>query len=159
MEMELENRMPKVIKIQNPRGKTLYYNDDDHKYFDENDRQYHSTTEIIHSLFPEFDNGKWSYIVARKRVAKEKGYDNPKDVPTSLAMEEKKIVLDEWEEKKNTACTLGNEVHRYAECKLKGIPFDMELSGSKQKKFVQLLDEFIPELLQHYEFVEAEKII
>lgn len=148
-----------IIKIQNPKGKTLFYRDSDHKYFDENDRVYHSTTEIIHSLFPAFDDGKWAYIIGRKRYAKENGYDEPKDVPTSIAMKQKEIVLEEWEDKKNVACDLGNQVHRYAECKLKDIPFDMHLTSEKAKRYTQHLDTFIPQLLQHYEFVEAEKIV
>lgn len=133
--------MSNVITVENPRGKTITFDEADHKYFDEKDNQYRSVTTIIKSLFPEFEKEKISFFVARKR-----GVDQQE-------------VLDEWQESADIANEMGTKVHRYAECVLKGEEFDMELTTEKQKKLVATCKMYLPRLLEKYEFVEAEKIV
>lgn len=151
--------MSKVIEVKDPQGCKIYYRDEDHKYYDEDGGVYQSVTTIIHSLFPEFEKDKMSYFVARKRVMKDKGYPDKDSVPNDEIEEEKKVVLKEWEDNKNVSCDLGTEVHRYCECKLAGVDFDMELTSDRAKKIAKSADEFLLELDKSYEFLEAEKII
>ena len=151
--------MGKILTVQNPKGRQIQFDEDQHKYYDEKGQIYHSTTKIIHSLFPEFPRDMMAYVTARKRIMKEEGYADKSDVPVPQCMELKKVVLDEWEENKNLACDIGTEVHRYAECLLKGEPFDISFTASKQEKMAKVLDDFIPNLLKQYKFIESEKII
>lgn len=151
--------MSKQITTCNPKGKKITFSEDDHKYFDENNNQYRSTTTVIHSLFPEFKEEMMAYVCGRKRLMKEKGYSTKEDVPVSECMEMKKVMLAEWEANRLEAANRGTQVHRYAECTLKDIPYDMELSAPKSKKMAKVLDPFIENLLDQYEFIEAEKII
>jgi ATP-dependent exoDNAse (exonuclease V) beta subunit len=151
--------MGKVITVKNPRGKKITFDEDEHKYSDEKGRRYNSVTSVIHSLFPEFEREKMAYFVARKRVMKAKGYPDKDSTPVPEVMAERAVVLEEWEENKNQACDLGTQIHRYAECQLQGIDFDMTFTGERQPKLAKTLDKFIPELLDSYEFLEAEKIV
>ena len=151
--------MSKVITVTNPRGRKITFSEDEHKYHDEKGKLYRSTTHIIHSLFPEFPKDMMAYLTARKRIMKEEGYENKEDVPKWQCMQLKQKVLKEWDENRDSACDLGTEVHRYAECKLEEIPFDMEWSAERQTKMGKVLDKFIPQMLEQYEYVESEKII
>lgn len=148
-----------MITVKNPRGRKITFNEEDHKYFDEKGNQYHSTTKVIHSLFPEFKQDMMAYVCGRKRLMKEKGYATKEDVPVPECMEMKKVILAEWEDNRVESCDRGTQVHRYAECKLLGIPFDMEFTAPKAEKMAKVLDPFIEQLLTQYELVETEKII
>jgi len=151
--------MGKIITVKNPRGRIITFDEDEHKYTDEHGEKFNSVTTVIHSLFPEFEREKMAYFVARKRVMKREGYATKDDTPTYEVMKEREVVLEEWELNKNQACDLGTQIHRYAECKLQDIDFDMDFTGEKQPKMAKSLDAFIPELLKSYEFLEAEKIV
>lgn len=151
--------MSKVITVKNPQGRCIHFREDDHKYYDDDGNNFHSVTKIIHSLFPEFEREKMAYFVARKRVMKVEGIDNKDDVPTWKVMKERDVVLEEWEVNKNQACDMGTQVHRYCECKLMGIPFDMEFTVEKGKQLAEMADPFLIDLEKSYEFIEAEKII
>jgi len=151
--------MSNLITVKNPKGRSISFSEENHKYFDSKGNVYRSTTDIIHSLFPEFEKDKMAYLVARRRVMKEEGISNTEDAPVNKCMKMKMIVLQEWEDNKNKAGDLGTQIHRYAECKLSGVPFDMQFTESRQEKMSKVLDSFLLELEKHYTFVEAEKII
>lgn len=145
--------------MKNPKGRKIKFDEDKHKYHDEKGRVYRSTTDIIHSLFPEFPRDMMAYVTARKRIMKEEGYENKEDVPVKDCMILKKKIIEEWEENKELACQIGIQVHRYAECLLHEEKFDMEFTASRQEKMGKVLDEFMPKLLKQYKFLETEKII
>ena len=151
--------MGRQVTVKNPHGRKITFDEDLHKYTDERGSVYKSVTTIIHSLFPEFERDKMSYFVARKRVMKDKGYPDASSVPVPEVMREKDIVLEEWELNKNQACDMGTQVHRYAECMMLGIDFDMEFTVDKGKKLAKTLDKFLIELDKYYEIVETEKIV
>lgn len=133
--------MSKLITVENPRGTKLTFSESDHKYSDENNNVYRSVTKIIHCLFPEFERDKIAMFSAKKR---------------GCTVQE---ILQEWKDIADTACTKGTLVHRYAECMLQSIPFDMRATTQEQADCIKLVHAFIPKLMERYEFVEAEKII
>jgi len=148
-----------MITVKNPKGRKITFDEDKHKYHDEKGNQYRSCTTIVHSLFPEFKRDMMAYVVGRKRLMKEEGYATKDDVPVPKCMEMKKVVLAEWEENRIMACDIGTQVHRYAECKMLGIPFDMDLTGTRQEKMSKVVDKFLLELEKQYKFMESEKIV
>jgi ATP-dependent exoDNAse (exonuclease V) beta subunit len=133
--------MSKLITVENPQGFKITFDEAGHKYQDESGKIYRSVTKIIHKLFPEFERDKIAGFVARKR-----GVDRSE-------------VIAEWEATAKTACDLGNVVHRYAECFLQNIEFDMQPTTDEQCQRLKVIHEFLPKLTERYEFVEAEKII
>ena len=145
--------MSLIKTVEHPTGKLITFFEDDHEYRDDTNKKYLSTTTLVHSLFPEFEEKKISYFIAKKRVKGKLGFTQ-EDI-----LEEQKVVLKEWEEKRNSAADLGTQVHRYAECLLLDIPFDMDLTGERQKKMVKVVDKFLVKLNSLYDFIEAEKII
>ncbi len=151
--------MGKQVSVKNPSGRTITFDEDKHEYTDDKKISYKSVTQIVSGLFPEFDSEKVSYFVARKRLMEKLKVKNKDAIPEKDIVIEKQIVLDEWRENADKACRLGTEVHRYGECNLLEIPYDMGFSGEKQKKMANSIDVFLPILLETYEFVEAEKII
>lgn len=151
--------MGKIVTVKNPRGQKITFDEDAHKYTDSQGNVYKSVTTVIHSLFPEFEREKMAYFVARKRVMKDKGYPDKESTPVPEVMAERDIVLEEWEENKNQACDLGTQVHRYCECKLLGVDFDMEFTSDRAKKVARVADKFLVDLDKSYEFLETEKII
>ena len=148
-----------IISVKDPHGYRIYFREHDHKYYDDDNNNYNSVTKIIHSLFPEFERDKMGYFVARKRLMKKLGVTDKNAVPPKDVFKERELVFEEWETTKNDACDMGTQVHRYCECKLRGIDFDMELTIDKGKKLVKMADVFLINLLKQYEFIEAEKII
>jgi ATP-dependent exoDNAse (exonuclease V) beta subunit len=148
-----------MIQIQHPKGTIISFEEDEHKYTDDKNRSYRSTTETIHSLFPEFERDEISFKCSQKKILKTEAYATVKDIPEEKVREVQKELLKEWDEKCEVACKLGNCLHRYAECILKNIPVDVEAFDMRSKKMVERLSEFLSVLLSQYEFVEAEKII
>lgn len=151
--------MSKLITVSDPHGNVVHFREDDHKYFDDQQNNYNSVTKVIHSLFPEFEADKIAYFVARKRVKERGGYETNADVPVRETMQEKTVVLEEWELNKNQACDMGTQVHRYCECKLLGIEPDMEITSEKGRDMTKVVDLFLIDLEKQYEFLESEKII
>lgn len=151
--------MSKIITVANPKGSKIHFNEDEHKYYDDDGNYFHSTTQIIHSLFPEFPKDMMAYVTARKRIMKEEGYTDKKEVPVGKCMARKRVVLEEWEVNRQQSANLGTQIHRFAECKLRQIPFDMELTSNRAEKMAKVVEPFCDKLLTQYEFLEAEKII
>ena len=151
--------MSKIISVKNPNGRIITFSEDQHKYTDNKGNEYRSVTKIIHSLFPEFERDKMAYFTARKRVMTAKGYASKDDCPVCEVMAEKEVVIQEWEDNRNQACDMGTQVHRYAECKMLGIDFDMEFTVDKAVKLAKTLDSFLIDLEKDYELVETEKIV
>lgn len=152
--------MPENIKkVQNPSGKEIFFSEDDHKYFDEDGNTYYSTTNVVHSLFPEFEKDKIAYFCARKRLFNEGEWENKSDIPEEDCLEMKKTILNEWEEKGDEASQLGTDIHKFAECQFTNETCNIDMNTKRKKKMIERVKEFISDLSNHYEFLEAEKII
>jgi len=149
----------RTVTVKNPNGRIITFDEDAHRYTDNKGNEYRSVTKIIHSLFPEFERDKIAYFCARKRVMKEKGYATQDDCPVFEVMAERDVVIQEWEDNKNQACDMGTQVHRYAECKMLAIDFDMEFTVPKGIKLAKTVDKFLISLEKDYELVETEKIV
>lgn len=148
-----------VKKVKNPNGKIIYFTETDHKYYDDDGNNYISATSIVESLFPEFEKDKIAFFSARKRLFEEGTWTSKQNIPKNKIEKVKKIILDEWKEKGEEAASLGTDIHKLAECLLKREEYDIEIDSTRKEKMIQSLKKFIPELLEHYEFLEAEKII
>jgi ATP-dependent exoDNAse (exonuclease V) beta subunit len=133
--------MSKTITVQNPKGLSITFSEDKHMYQDETGAIYRSVTKIIHKLFPAFERDKIAGFCAKKRGIS------------------KQEVIAEWEETARVACDLGNIVHRYAECFLTNVEFDMNPTTEDQSERLKIIHEFLPKLSDRYEVVEAEKIV
>ena len=154
--------MSKVKSVKNPKGKVIYFNENDHKYYDNKKRYYNSTTKIIHSLFPEFEKDMMAYVTGRKQLMKEHGYADKSEVPVGLCMQRKKQLLEEWDENRDRSCDIGNAVHRHAECFLLGIDDDYQREypdETRTDKLINVIDQFLPSLQKEYELIAAEKIV
>jgi len=124
-----------------PSGLGITFDEKGHKYYDDNGQIYRSVTKIIHALFPKFEKDQIAAAVARKRGVS------------------KWEVIKEWDDNCTVACDLGTMVHRYAECMIENIPFDMRPTTQKQADFIKVVHNFIPKLLSKFELVECEKIV
>lgn len=154
--------MGKIKQEKNPKGSVIFFNEDDHKYYDKNKNYYNSTTRIIHSLFPKFEKEKMAYLTGRKQLMKENGYSDVSEVPVPLCMQRRNQLMEDWDENKERSCDIGNAIHRYAECRLLNIPNDYKRifsDNDRIDKLIKVLDPFIDNLLKEYDVLYTEKII
>lgn len=130
-----------------PSGLVINFDEDKHRYVDDNGQVYTGVTKVIHSLFPQFDAERIAGFVARKR---------------GCLREE---VLAEWEEKRNASTDFGDKIHSYAESLLTKQKFidesDDNIKSYKEKEipYMKQVKKIIPKLLKHYELIGAEKIV
>lgn len=133
---------------EHPSGLTISFDDNLHRYTDDNGKTYYSVTKIIHSQFPKFDAERIAGFVARKR---------------GCTREE---VLNEWETKRRASTEFGDKIHSYAENLLleqewnynkydKNIP----LYADKEDAYMKQLDFLIPKLKSFYELLGTEYVV
>lgn len=114
--------------IDKKNGECLY-NDEKHVYWNENDNEkYVSVTTLIHKYCQEFDEEFWSSYKALQLVLDPDVFSSiksgllktkkfRKEMIEQLGLEQdvfndaKNQILKEWEDKKNTACERGTNIH------------------------------------------------
>jgi len=127
---------------ENPKGEKIYFDEASHKYMLENNRVLTSVTTFISSFFPKFEKEKVS-----KKHAKKLG----------ITQQE---LLNQWEKKGADAMRVGTYIHLYCECKLSGQPFrPRPLQANKEISLMKTADKSMSDLLEQFEFIEAEKIV
>ena len=99
--------MSSVKSVKNPKGKVIFFNEADHKYYDKDKNYYNSTTKVIHSLFPEFQKDMMAYVTGRRQLMKEHGCADKSEVPVGLCMQRKKQLLEEWDDNRDMSCEIG----------------------------------------------------
>ena len=92
-----------------PKGRTLYFNEEAHKYTDDLNNEYISVTTLIGKYTNEFEKEK--VAEACEKIGK-----NPKH-PKYLKYKgkTKKEILWEWEQETIKACNKGSIKHNYLE--------------------------------------------
>ena len=130
------------ITTTNPSGRSITFNDDKHRYTDDQGVVYRSCTKIVGELFPPFDVDKIAVFSAKKRGV---------SVPEIKA---------EWKESGRVACDMGTRIHQFMEDRLTGQGVTSVLpKNDKEKNILESAERFIPNFHKKFEVVEAEKII
>lgn len=109
--------MPKTQKTSHlkynliPKGRILYFDEENHKYTDDIKTAYTSTTTIIGKYYEKFDSSKEKIALACERIGK-----SP-DHPKYLRYKNKtaKQLIEEWAQETIRACEKGTAKHNYLE--------------------------------------------
>ncbi|MBT4364777.1 MAG: hypothetical protein HN931_04745 [Desulfobacterales bacterium] len=133
-------RFLKDKEAVHPSGEWLVFNSDDHSYLMNGKVPLTSVTRFINNFFEKFDTEKASRKYSLKHGLRQQD------------------VIKMWEERGREARELGNRVHFYAECLVKGENLPKPTSG-KESVFYKVVDNSVSKLLAKYELVEAEKIV
>lgn len=98
-----------------PKGRTLYFNEEEHRYSDDLQTDYTSTTTVIGKYYEKFDKKARDIADACERIGK-----NPKH-PKYLKYRHKtaKQLLYEWDKTRDDACAKGTNKHSYLETRVK----------------------------------------
>jgi len=92
-----------------PKGRTIYFNEDLHRYTDDMDNEYTSMTTLIKQYSPEFETDK--IALACERIGRNPSHPKYKKYKGKKAWEIKK----EWEKAAEEGCERGNIKHDYLE--------------------------------------------
>lgn len=94
-----------------PKGRILYFNEELHKYTDDVETNYTSTTTVIGNYYEKFDKKAADIAAACERIGK-----NPSH-PKYLKYRGKtaKQLLYEWAQETDRACKKGSKKHAYLE--------------------------------------------
>jgi CRISPR/Cas system-associated exonuclease Cas4 (RecB family) len=113
--------------------------EDTHQYFNKLDQELQSVTRVIGKVKPVFERDKLSSIMGKK-LADEKGV-SPE--------EGKRIILQQWEDKRKSAEDRGNWIHNNLEKYLLTGNVDVELNGvvDQLKRILAGSYKYIPEAL------------
>lgn len=98
-----------------PKGRTLYFNEELHKYTDDLETNYTSTTTVIGKYHEKFDNSAIQIAEACERIGKKPNH------PKYLKYKNKtaKQILYEWDQIRDNACAKGTNKHSYLETTVK----------------------------------------
>lgn len=94
--------MPATSTAQHPSGRTITFTEADHEYVDDRGHRYMSATAVVKRFFAPFDAAAVAPGVAEKR---------------GVGVE---VILAEWEQAREYACSLGTRTHENCEAQLKG---------------------------------------
>ena len=119
---------------------TLYYNDEKHKYWTDKCDDFTSVTTFIDEYFPRFEEDRISKAYAKKH---------------NMTQEE---VLKLWDIERVKGCDLGNNVHDYCECYLKGTTLPKAIN-KKAATMMKNITPVLKSLLKDYDIVGCEKIL
>lgn len=129
-----------MIKKETHKGRTIFFNSEDHTYIDDTGQKYTSVTTLIKRLFPLFPE---------KEMAKKKARD------LNLSEEE---ILQRWDMKRKSQSFLGTRVHKYAEDIISGKRIQSPFC-SKEAKTRKQVDIIWNKIKNKYENFEVEKIL
>lgn len=121
----------------NPAGKTIYFEEDRHRYF-AGDVVLTSVTTFIDSFFPEFKTQEMAEKFAEKHNRKVGD------------------VLSEWEAAKEKGIALGNAVHEYAYGEITG---DHWQTDEKYEGYYRSVDKALAQIKAKYKILESESIV
>jgi len=96
---------------KNPAGTTIYFTEDDHRYWTDTRSEFVSGTTFIKHYFPEFN----AHEIARKKTIKECPDEQ-------LQADYWQGLIDKWEEKRDAAGRMGTRVHENCEDQIQGRP-------------------------------------
>jgi len=137
--------MPQTTFTDHPTIKnlTLTFTEEDHRYFDNEGREYTSVTTVVKSHFPTFDSR-----IAAERVAQREG-------STADA------VIEGWNRKRDLACEYGTRCHEVAESYLTALQsgFDHEPRDVKEAKAFEAVRLACIELSQWFDLVACEQVL
>jgi hypothetical protein len=137
--------MPSCSTAKNPRGVTITFTEEDHKYssvIDGKDVTYISGTTFISRFFPPFDpTGCITRACARKR---------------GLTVES---LRQQWREKADNSCRYGTKIHECCEDTLLERPLRNSPSNSKEEYAIKNAVQIARKVHERSEIVGVEKII
>lgn len=102
-------------KILVPKGRILYFNEELHRYTDDVQTDYTSTTTVVGKYYEKFDKKARDIAEACERIGK-----NPRHVKyLKYRNKTAKQLLYEWDETTRVACEKGSDKHSYLETAVK----------------------------------------
>ncbi len=132
--------MPGDAQAKNPRGKTIYFTEADHRYIDDEGIEYTSVTTLLDEFFPKFDaETNASRIAARDNVSKED-------------------ILAKWNDKKVKAADYGTRVHENAESLVLGRLLHQP-NNDKEAYAFAAVKEFVSSLTYANADIRTEQIV
>lgn len=136
-----------------PGGGRVVFHEAEHAYVTDTGQVLTSVTQLVGRFFPVFAAEAQARRCAQRGQRGEPGY-------RYNGMDEAGI-LAQWEAEGERGRREGQVVHRYAECLIRGVAFDIgaDRISARCRQLFRRVDEALRRLQRHYELLEPEQIL